>query len=130
MFKIHRHRRTLNGAALTGALLLSTACASGPPAPTAALTEARQAIEVAEKDDAGHYANAELDEARQKLASADQSVEAKNMALAHRYAEQATVIAQFATAKTEAAKAQAVNEELKRGGDALLEEMQRTGDQQ
>jgi hypothetical protein len=52
------------------------------------------------------------------------------MVLADRFAKQSIVMAELATAKTEAAKAQAVNEELKRGSKALIEEMQRIGDQQ
>jgi predicted Zn-dependent peptidase len=118
------------GAALASAMLLFVACASAPPAPTASINEAKLAIEVAEKVDAGHFANAELDEARQMLIAADKAVKAENMVLANRYAQQSIVTAQLATAKTEAAKAQAVNAELNRGAKALIEEMQRTGDQQ
>jgi hypothetical protein len=51
------------------------------------------------------------------------------MVLANRYAEQSTLTAELATARTEAAKAQAVNAEMNRSADALIEEMQRTGDQ-
>jgi DMSO/TMAO reductase YedYZ molybdopterin-dependent catalytic subunit len=130
MLETYRIRRTLTAAALAGVMLLATACASAPPAAPASLKEAKLAIEVAEKVDANHHATAELDEARQKLVSADKSVMAKNMVLADRFAKQPIVMAELATAKTEAAKAQAVNEELKRGSKALIEEMQRIGDQQ
>jgi hypothetical protein len=61
---------------------------------------------------------------------ADKSVAAEDMILAQRLAEQATVTAKLATARTEAAKAEAVNEEMRRGAEALTEEMQRAGDQQ
>ncbi|MCJ7593027.1 MAG: DUF4398 domain-containing protein [Woeseiaceae bacterium] len=130
MFETYRNHRLLMGAAVAGAMLLLAACASAPPAPTAALNEARLAIEVAEKVDASHYANAELDEARQKLMSADKSVKAKNMVQADRFAEQSIVMAELATARTETAKAQAVNDELYRSSEALIEEMRRTGGQQ
>jgi hypothetical protein len=120
----------LTAAAFAGAMLLFAACASTPPAPPASLNEAKLAIEVAERIDASHYANAELDEARQKLVLANKAVTAKNVLLASRYAEQSTVSAELATARTEAAKAEAVNDEMKRGVQALIEEMQRTGDQQ
>jgi hypothetical protein len=130
MFETYRNHRLLTVAALAGTMLLIGACASAPPAPTAALNEAKLAIEVAEKIDASHYANAELDEARQKLVLANEAVTAKNMVQASRYAEQSTVTAELATARTEAAKAEAVNDELNRGAKALIEEMQRTGDQQ
>jgi hypothetical protein len=130
MFKAYRYRRPLTVAAFAGSMLLFAACASAPPAPTASLNEAKIAIEAAEKIDASHYANAELDEARQKLVLANQAVTAKNMVMASRYAGESTVTAKLATARTEAAKAQAVNDELNRGAEALIDEMQRTGDQQ
>jgi putative cell wall-binding protein len=116
--------------ALAGATLLVAGCATAPMAPTASLNEAKLAIEAAEKSDASHYANAELDEARQKLKLANNAVTAKNMVVASRYAEESTVTAELATARTEAAKAAAINDELNRGAKALIEEMQRTGDQQ
>jgi hypothetical protein len=110
-------------------MLLATACASAPPTAPASLNEAKLAIAAAEKVDASHYAVAELDEARQKLIAADKAVTADDMVLANRYAEQSTLTAELATARTEAAKAQAVNAEMNRSADALIEEMQRTGDQ-
>jgi putative cell wall-binding protein len=130
MFETYRNRRLLTAAAFAGTMLLFAACASAPPAPTASLNEAKLAIEVAEKNDASHYANAELDQARQKLVLANQAVVAKNMVAASRYAEESTVTAELATARTEAAKAAAINDELYRGAKALIEEMERTGDQQ
>ena len=52
------------------------------------------------------------------------------MLAAERLADQARVEAELASARTEAAKAAAVNKEMSLGGDALSEEMQRAGDQQ
>jgi hypothetical protein len=130
MFEVYRNHRFLNGAALAGAMLLFAACATVPPAPTAALDEAKNAIEAAEKIDANQYSTGELDEARQRLVMANKAVAAEDMVLASRYAEESTVTAKLATARTEAAKAQAINDDMKRGAKALIEEMQRTGDQQ
>lgn len=115
---------------LTGALLLVTACASGPPAPTAQLDAAKVAISTAEKADASHYAGAELNEARRKLALADGAVRDESMILAEQLAEQSRVEAELASARTAAAKATAINKEMSRGTEALVEEMQRVGDQQ
>jgi len=118
-------------AALAGALVLLGACAS-TPAPTRSLDAARTAVTNAEKADAGRFAAAELGEARQKLALADAaSAEktTKSALVAERLAEQAKVEAELAMARTEAAKAMAVNKEMSLGGDALNEEMQRAGDQ-
>lgn len=126
----NRSYRLYVSACLAGGMLFFSGCASAPAAPTASLTEAKRSIEVAEREDASHYAGAELDEARQKLVLADKSVAAEDMILAQRLAEQATVTAKLATARTEAAKAEAVNEEMRRGAEALTEEMQRAGDQQ
>ena len=129
MIKFDRNFRLSTAAALAGAMLLFAACASTPTAPTASMNEAKLAIQAAERVDAGRYANAELDEARQKLLSADKALLADNMVLANRYAEQSTLTAQLATARTEAARALEVNAEMNRGAEALTEEMQRTGDQ-
>ncbi|MGB5352891.1 MAG: DUF4398 domain-containing protein [Woeseia sp.] len=122
--------RVFSATAIAVVMLLITACASAPPAPTMAMDEAKNAIEIAERVDAGQHAPAELDEARQKLNESNKAVAAKNMVMADRFAKQAKVVAELAAANTEAAKALAVNEELNRGAKALIEEMQRTGDQQ
>jgi hypothetical protein len=111
-------------------MLLVAGCATAPMAPTASLNEAKTAIQAAERVDASHYAGAELDEARQKLILADKAVVAKDMILAERLADESAVTANLAAARTEAAKAVAINEEMSRGAEALLEEMQRAGDKQ
>lgn len=115
-------------ACIAGSLMLVAACASAPPAPDAALDAAKVAIANAEKADAGHHAGAELGEARQKLASADAAVAAEKMILAERFAQESRVQAELASARTEAAKAAAVNKELERGADALTEELERAGE--
>jgi Domain of unknown function (DUF4398) len=119
--------------ALTGTasvlLMLAAACASTPPAPDASLNAAKMAISNAERADASHYAGAELGEARQKLALADGAVLKPDMILAERLAQEARVEAELAFARTEAAKATAVNDEMARGADALMEELDRAGGQ-
>lgn len=122
--------RLLGAAGLTTAFVLVAACASTPVPPVAALDAAKVAILNAEKSDAGHFAGAELGEAREKLASADTAVSKKEMLKAEQLAQQSRVQAELASARTAAAKAEAVNEELKRGAAALTEEMQRAGDTQ
>jgi hypothetical protein len=126
----NRNFRQITAAALAGSILLVAACVSAPTAPPASLNEATLAIEAAERADASHFANAELDEARQKLMSAEKAVMAEDMVLANRYAQESTLTAELASARTEAVKAAEVNEEMKRSAKALTEEMQRTGDQQ
>jgi DMSO/TMAO reductase YedYZ molybdopterin-dependent catalytic subunit len=128
--RIDRGHRLLVGVGLAGAMLLFAGCAAAPPAAPASLAEAKQAIEVAEKADASHFAAAELDEARQKLIAANKAVTAENIILADRLALESAATAELATARTEATKAAAINEEFRRGVEALTEEMRRTGDQQ
>jgi hypothetical protein len=115
-------------AGLAGMLMLVAACASAPSAPDAAIDAAKVAISNAEKADASHYAGAELGEAREKLASADAAVADESMILAERFAQESRVQAELASARTEAAKAAAVNKEMERGTVALVEEMERAGE--
>lgn len=128
---IHRnlggHIRSALG--LFAAIILLSACASAPIAPTAALNDARSAIASAEQSGARQHAGAELDEAQQKLILAEQSVRNEQMPEAERLAREAMIVAQLASARTEAAKALEINEEMERSADALDEEMQRTGEQ-
>lgn len=122
--------RALAVLSLTAVLMLASACASTPPAPVAALDAAKVAISNAERADAGHFAGPELDEARQKLALADTAVSEEGMMQAERFAQQSRVQAELASARTDEAKAAAVNKEMERGADALTEEMKRAGESQ
>jgi hypothetical protein len=121
--KAHCSSQLRAAAAFTGMLMLA-ACASTPP-PTASLQAAHQAISNAERAEAGHYAAAELGEARSKLASADTAVSQQKMTMAEQYADESRVEAQLASAKTADLKAEAVNDEMARSNGTLIEEMQR-----
>jgi hypothetical protein len=121
--KAHCSSQLRAAAAFTGMLMLA-ACASTPP-PTASLQAAHQAISNAERAEAGHYAAAELGEARSKLASADTAVSQQKMTMAEQYADESRVEAQLASAKTADLKARAVNDEMARSNGTLIEEMQR-----
>lgn len=118
------HPRLRISALLSGAILVA-ACASTPPVPTAALQGAQQAIAEAERADVGHYAGAELAEARTKLASANEAVTRKQMPQAERLAQQSRVEAELATARTAALKATVVNEDMRHSNKTLIDEMQR-----
>jgi len=121
----HRGSSLRIAASLTGVLILA-ACASTPPAPTASLQAAQLAISNAERTDAGRYASWELSQARTKLASADTAVKEQRMILAERYADESRADAELASAKTASVKARAVNDEMTRSTDTLVEEMQRS----
>jgi len=114
---------------LAGVALLLTACASAPLPPTVALDAAESAIGNAELANAGRFASAELAEAREKLSRANSAASNDQMIAAKRLADESKLAAELALARTEAAKAVAINTELSRGFDALSEEMQRAGDQ-
>ena len=127
--QLYRDPKLYLVAGIATALMLS-ACAS-TPAPTTNITAAHDAITNAEKADAGHYAAAELGEAREKLTAANAAVKQENMLRARRLADQSHVEADLAFAITDEAKATAVNDEMKTSNTALTEELQRkSGDQQ
>ena len=114
----------------TGVLLLA-GCASTPPVPTANLQAAQQAIAAAERSEASRYAPGELSEAHTKLAAADTAVTEKKMVVAEHFADQSRAEAELASAKASAAKANAVNDEMKRSNGTLVDEMKRgSGDKQ
>jgi hypothetical protein len=125
--QLHRGPRLLTAVAFTGVLMLA-GCASTPPAPTANLQAAKQAISEAERAEAARYAPAELGEARTKLSSADAAVTEQKMIEAERLADQSRANAELASAKAAAVKAKTVNDEMKRSTATLIEEMQRSGD--
>jgi sulfite reductase alpha subunit-like flavoprotein len=119
-------RRLLAGVVVGFAgTILVAACASTPPAPTAALDAAHLAITNAERADAGHYASDELAEARTKLDSANSAVADRQMPSAERLANESRTEAELALARTTEIKAKAVNAEMQRGTGTLIEEMQR-----
>lgn len=124
--RVSRHRLRL---AVPALLLLTAACASTPPIPSASLQAAQQSIANAERVEAGTHAAAELGEARAKISAANQAVDEKKMVAAGWLADEARAEAELAAAKTGVTKANAVNADIERSNATLVEEMQRkTGD--
>lgn len=128
-----------DGTPLTRAVLLLAilvaglslgACASKPMAPPDSLNQARNAIARAEQSDGRQYAGSELDMAKEKLEMAETAVDEQDMAEAERLAQEALIAAELALARTSAAKAEEVNREMERGGEALTDEMRRKGEEQ
>lgn len=118
-------------ATLSAGLLLLVSCASAPQPPTAELQAAELAINDAERARVSEFASAELSEARDKLRAANSAVQKENMVQAQRLAEQSRVDAELASAKAEAARAEVVNDEMRKSIDTLKHEMQRsTGENQ
>jgi hypothetical protein len=118
------HRTAAAAAAITGALLFA-ACASTPPEPTVALTAAEQAIATADRTPATKGVTPELTEAREKLTAAHAAAQKKDMVLSERLAKESRIDAELALARSQAAAAQTVNDEMKRSNATLAQEMQR-----
>ena len=115
--------------AVPAILLLTAACASTPPIPSASLQAAQQSIANAERVEAATHAPAELGEARTKLSAAQKAVDEEEMLTAGWLADEARAEADLAVARSSAVKANAVNADMKRSTATLVEEMQRkTGD--
>jgi PBP1b-binding outer membrane lipoprotein LpoB len=126
--RLRKHLNVVRLPVATGLLtaLILAGCASAPPAPTAKLQAAQQAIASAERTEAGRYAAGELGAARTKLASADTAVSEKRMILAAQFADESRAEAELASAKAAVSKANAVNEDMKRSTGTLVEEMKRS----
>ncbi|WLD59642.1 DUF4398 domain-containing protein [Salinispirillum sp. LH 10-3-1] len=110
------------------AVLLVIACSYDPVARDSSMNSAREAIVTAERAGARHYAGSELDEAQEKLSEAEQAIRDEDMDKADRLARESSVVAELALVRTESAKALQINQEMRRSTDALLEEMNRTGE--
>ena len=108
-------------------LVVLSACASAPLVPVATINGAAQAIAEAELAGARQYAGAELDEARQKMSLAERSIDEARMVEAERYANEARIMAELASARTESEMAARINSEMVRAAEALADELQRTG---
>jgi hypothetical protein len=129
MMRIQTCRARVRGptaalAGLGGALLL-TACASSPPAPDVAMSAARQAIAVADQAPVAPIATPALAEARSKLDAAEAAVKEQHMSHAERLAQESKVDAELALAQSNAARDQAVNDDMLHSTDTLSEEMKR-----
>lgn len=107
------------------ALLTLSACASTPPPPTDALNAAERAVNLAQESGVSDYASPELKSAREKLVLAREAVARQDMGTASTLAEQARLDAELATAKSAVAKAQAVNDEMKKSNETLRQELKR-----
>lgn len=112
-------------AALFLAGLTLVSCATMSPEAPASVRAAQEAISNAERVEAGRYAATDLATARTRLASAEAALGEKKMILANRFADESRVQAELASARTGEAKASAVNDEMKRGTGALVEELNR-----
>lgn len=110
------------------------ACASSPDRPFQDLARAEASIEQADRSGAQEYGATELDAARDKLAKARAAADSGENLAASRYAREAAVDAELATAMTRNREAELAVEELNRSIETLREEIARnqarSGDRQ
>ena len=111
--------------ALAAGLLVS-ACATTPPSPDGAISAATQAIKTADQNRIPDSAAPDLAEARTKLDAARLAQSDNQPVLARRLAREATIDAELAGARSDALKAERVNQQLQSGNTTLQNELQRT----
>lgn len=116
---------TLRLVAVTSLLLVLAACASAPIAPVQQLQAAEIAIRGAEQESVAEFSPMELRQAHDKLTAARTAVQAEQMELALRLANESRISAELATAKTAEMKAGAVNEEMQQSINAMQQEARR-----
>jgi hypothetical protein len=109
------------------ALILALGACASVPRPTAEIAASRAAIESADVAGAGTVAAAELAQAREKYDRAQAALLAQDNRAARRYAEESTVDAQLAQAKTSTARVQQGVVQAHEGIRVLREEVDRPG---
>jgi hypothetical protein len=110
--------------AATGAILLTTGCASVPE-PVAEIASAKTAIRAIDGPDVKNLAPVELDRATTKLQRAESAVGDKEFAAATRLAEESLADAELAAAKTDMIKSERAADELERSISVLRGEIER-----
>ncbi len=111
--------------AALGGLLALAGCASAPQ-PTAELAQAHSLVDQAEQSGAPQFASADLAMARSKLQQADSEAKS-HPELSMRSAQEATVDARVAIARTNSAKAQVALRDVNAGTQSLRNETDRQG---
>lgn len=122
MYEMRTLTRTLLLAVPLAALC---ACASNPDRPFQDLARAEASIRQAEQAGAQEFGATELDSARDKLAKARAAADSENNIAASRYAKEAAVDAELASAMTRNSKAELAVEELNRSIETLRQEISR-----
>ena len=113
-------------AAAATLLVASVSCSSGPK-PTADLAEAHTLVSQAEQSGAQQFASINLEAARSELRQADQDAATDKPVLATRMAQEASVDAELALARTRSAKAEQALQQVNSGTATLRSESERQG---
>src|ERR1700694_534031 len=102
-------------------------CATEQPKPTEELTKARSVIQQADKGDAQRYAAADLQRAHDELSSAERAADKRQYDDARRFAENAEVDADLATARGNSGAAERAGPGIRQGIETLKQESERKG---
>lgn len=122
----HHMGRLLSLTAITALALMLMACATKIAAPTQELALSRAAIDAATRAGAAELAPTELNIARQKQAMADTAMTQEQYDRALLLSNEVQVDARLAEAKARSARADRAASELREGGRALRQEIDRT----
>jgi hypothetical protein len=115
------------GVAAAATLLVAAASCSSGPKPTADLAEAHTLVSQAEQSGAQQFASINLEAARSELRQADQDAATDKPVLATRMAQEASVDAELALARTRSAKAEQALQQVNSGTATLRSESERQG---
>lgn len=119
------HSTALRVLAVSSVLMALAACANAPQPPTQQIQAAEIAIRGAEQESVAEFSPMELRLAHDKLNAARTAIQAEEMELALRLANESRVSAELATAQTAELKAKAVNDEMQASINAMQQEAQR-----
>jgi hypothetical protein len=111
-------------AAAATLVVVAASCSSGPK-PTAELAEAHTLVSQAEQSGAQQFASINLESARRELRQADQDAATDKPVLATRLAQEASVDAELALARTRSAKAEQDLQQVDSGTATLRSESER-----
>ncbi len=116
--------RQAGRAAAATLLVAAVSCSSGPT-PTADLAGAHTLVAEAEQSGAQQFASSNLEAARSELRQADQDAASDKPVLATRLAQEASVDAELALARTRSGKAEQALREVDSGTATLRSESER-----
>jgi hypothetical protein len=113
------------GVAAAATLVVVAASCSSAPKPTGDLAEAHTLVSQAEQSGAQQFASLNLETARSELRQADQDAASDKPVLAARLAQEASVDAELALARTRSAKAEQALQQVDSGTATLRSESER-----
>ncbi|MEP1214532.1 MAG: DUF4398 domain-containing protein [Marinobacter sp.] len=121
---MNKHTSMLGAAGVLGIAVVAGGCASSVERPDQQKQSAESAIQQAVSSDARDYEPILLNEAQNRVADAEELIEAEKYLEATRLLEKASVDAKLAGARSETAKAQQAVEEINSNIEALRQRIE------